>query len=156
MALVLTYLATEIGGGSILGDVKEVFAHGIIMTATLSGLMITYLVRAMIFAPKMAYFQDAITMGDLMGELYGKLAGMITGMLSLCYALAVVGLQLTAMAIIFDSLLGINPSWGMLVTSLILAAYSAYGGIKAVVATDLLQFLVLIIIFPLIAFLILT
>ena len=30
VALVLTYLATEIGGGSILGDVKEVFTQGIL------------------------------------------------------------------------------------------------------------------------------
>jgi len=74
----MTYLATEIGGGSILGDVKEVFANGVIMTATLAGLAITYLVRAFLIAPHMVHFQEAMTMSDVVAQLYGKLAGILT------------------------------------------------------------------------------
>ena len=155
VALVLTYLATEIGGGSIFGDVREVFSQGVIMTLALTGLMVTYLIRACFIAPRMGHFQHAMTMGDLVAELYGKAAGVLTGILSVLYALAVVGLQLTALGTVLENLLGIQATWGIFIASLILAAYSAYGGIRAVTATDVLQFLVLIIIFPLIAFLLL-
>ena len=80
-ALVLTYLATVIGGGSMFGDTKEVFNNGVIMTAALSGLSLSYLLRVFLVSPGVKRFRECFTMGDVMEQLYGPTSKIITGFL---------------------------------------------------------------------------
>ncbi|XWN35578.1 MAG: HD domain-containing protein [Roseivirga sp.] len=149
-ALVLTYLATTIGGGSIFGDPKEIFTNGIIMTVALSGISISFLLRTFLIAPRMHYFNDCLTIGDVMGKLYGVNSKIITGFLSALCSIAYTGIQLVALGKVCQ-LLCISPHWGIIVGGSVLAIYSAIGGIKAVTITDVLQFIVLIVVIPVVA-----
>jgi Na+/proline symporter len=152
IALVLTYLATDIGGGSILGDTKEVFTNGIMMTVALFGLGISFVLTAIFIAPKMERFNGCLTVGDIMGKLYGKLSGVIGGILGILYALAATGIQLVALGLICQNLLQIDFTWSIIIGGFLIALYASHGGIKAVTTTDIFQFVVLFLVMPLLVY----
>ncbi|MEL6152547.1 MAG: hypothetical protein AAFQ78_00810, partial [Bacteroidota bacterium] len=148
--LLLTFLATNIGGGT-LNSVSGVFTVGIIRTAALSGVAASMLIIAFLVIPHMHRFKTAITIGDVMRSLYGNDSQLITGILGMLYSISMVVLGIVVLGQIAEPLLGIRPVWGARLGALLLIAYTAYGGIKSVTTTDVFQFLVLCIMIPFIA-----
>ena len=150
-ALVATFLATDIAGESILDLTGEVNKTGIILAVVfIVGVGIAFIIQAVFIAPKMIYFSKCITMGDVMGTLYGVNAKMITGVLGLFTAICIAGMDLTVLGILCEALLGIDYRWGVGVGGILLATYTAHGGIKAVTATDLFQLLIFLVVLPII------
>ncbi len=150
-ALLLTFLATNLGGGSTLEVVSCIFSDGVIMAVSLFGVAISLLFIAIFIAPKMQYFDHCITVGDVMGSLYGKGSKVITGILGTLYSLCMVGMELLMLGVVCELLLGIPAIWGVCIGGLLLAAYAAHGGIKSVTMTDIFQFLILFAMLPFLA-----
>jgi Na+/proline symporter len=92
----------------------------------------------------MKQFEDCLTMGDVMAKLYGRYAQVITGILGLLYSICITTTQLLGLGLIAESLLGVPTTWSIIIGGLVLASYSAAGGIKAVTITDVFQFFLLI------------
>ena len=86
-----------------------------------------------------------------MRRFYGTYSGIIAGILGFLTAICIAGMDLIGISIIGESLLGISAKWCIVLGGGLLAAYSAYGGIKSVTATDILQFIILFAIIPFIA-----
>ena len=149
--LVITYLATDIGGGSVFSDAASVFARGIIVNVSISSLIIAFIIRAIFIAPKIVYFKNCLTMGEVMGNLYGTSARILTGILGCFNATILAGIQLIALGIICEALLGIRATYGIIIGSVFITFYATWGGIKAITLTDVFQFFVLIVFIPLIA-----
>ncbi|MCU0318211.1 MAG: hypothetical protein MUC61_02605 [Amoebophilaceae bacterium] len=99
----------------------------------------------------MAPFDKSLTLGDVMGTLYGENSKIIAGILGFLTTICVAGMELIVLGLLCESLLGLDYRWGVGLGGLILSIYSAHGGIKAVTATDVFQFLVLLIVLPVIA-----
>ncbi|TSJ81386.1 MAG: hypothetical protein NMK33_02720 [Candidatus Cardinium sp.] len=99
--LVATYLATDIGAGSILSDAAAVFNKGIIVNISIASLPIAYIIRALFIVPKMVYFPNCLTLAEIMG-IYGRSARIITGILSTLNAIIHTSIQLTALGIISE------------------------------------------------------
>jgi len=149
VALVLTFLATNTG---IINVVDEIEKTGIILSCSIMlGLAISSCILALFIAPKMAPFSKSLTMGDVMGTLYGTNSKIITGILGFLTTICIAGMELIVLGLLCESLLGLDYRWGVGLGGLILAIYSAHGGIKAVTVTDVFQFLVLLIVLPIIA-----
>ncbi len=148
--LIITFLATWVGGGSVLRESAEVFEDGIIRIVTALAQVVSILFIAWAIAPKMYRFTDSITLGDLMGKFYGKYARMITSIASLGYTIGLVGMQVVSLGYVYE-FLGLENKWGMILGASILIIYSAIGGIKSITFTDLFQFIILIIVIPLLA-----
>ncbi|MBX9889945.1 MAG: sodium:solute symporter family protein, partial [Amoebophilaceae bacterium] len=151
-SLVFTFLATNLAGACIINVASMIFSDGIIVTVALLGLIILYITQAFFIVPHAVYFPNCITMGDMMNQLYGKASGVIAGTLGLLSSIFLAGMELIVLGIICESLLGINAKGGILIGGLILTLYSAHGGIKSVVTTDILQFLMVVVGIPLIAY----
>jgi Na+/proline symporter len=151
LTLLLTFLATEIGCGAVIGATNEIFSKGIIRTATTIGLFIPLLFIAFFIAPRMNRFSGCLTAGDVMQKQYGTLAQIVTGILSMFYSAAMIGLQFYATGIIAKDLLGVDARWGIIIVGSILTLYAAHGGIKSVTITDVFQFIILVVVLPLIA-----
>ena len=146
--LVFTYMATNFAGASLINGTAQVFANGIIITAALLGLAIKYVIIGLFVAPKVAAFENAFTMGDLMEKFYGRYSKLVAGTLGLMNSVCIASMEMIVFGIVLESLLGVKASWGVWIGGVILALYSAHGGIKSVATTDIIQFLVLIIAIP--------
>ncbi len=149
-ALILTWLATDIAGETILDMTHSVRTEGIIqILAVMGGWGIALLMQGLVFAPKFVNFPNCITLGDVMRELYKGPSQIITGVLGSLTAMCIAGMEITVLGLLSETLLGIDYRWGVGLGGALLVLYTVHGGIKSVTYTDAFQFLILIIIIPL-------
>jgi Na+/proline symporter len=151
MALVLTYLATNIAGASVFNVTGVIFNDGVIITAALLMLMLTFLFRALFIAPHAVKFPTCLTMGDLVGTLYGPTSKIMAGFLGLFTTFCIATMELSMLGEVGQSLLGWPNQGTIVLGGILLALYTAHGGIKSVTTTDVFQFLVLLIGIPILA-----
>ncbi len=149
--LTITFLATLIGGSTIMGVASNVFTDGVIAAICAVAPVVCILWMALWIAPKMIHFEGSLTMGDIMGILYGKQGQVATGVLGFFSAICVVSAQILALAYVYEFLLGIKSHWAIGLGGLIAVIYTSSGGMKAVTITDVLQFVILVIVVPMIA-----
>ena len=151
-ALILTYLATNLAGASVFNGISYMFSEGIIIVLALAGLIISFLVTGFFIAPRIIRFEDCFTMGDLMEKLYDKKSKIIAGILGTLTAVSLAGMELVLLGFMGESLLNIKSEWTIIVGGILLAIYSAHGGIKSVTATDIFQFFIFVVVFPVVVF----
>jgi len=144
-----TLSASFIGGGFTIGSAEKVFLIGIANIVALWGFSLKEILVAKVIAPRIKAFPKAISPGDVMEENFGKIGKFITGIFSVLLCAGILGAQVGAIGYIFNLFLGIPAIWGILIGVGIVLAYDIVGGMKAVIATDVLQFCVLIIGIPL-------
>ena len=144
-----TLSASFIGGGFTMGNAEKVFLWGIVNIFALWGFSLKEILVATLIAPRMDAFSEAISVGDIMEQAYGKSAKLVSGCFAVLLCAGIVGAQVGATGYIFKLFLGIPHSWGILFGFGIVVLYSTIGGMKSVVLTDLLQFVVLSVGIPL-------
>ena len=150
--LLLTMLATAIGGGSSSGLAANIFKDGLIALIAFWGAALSILIVGIVIIPRMIPFKETdLSMADIMGRFYGKNAEVLTGILGFIQAAAAVGIQVKVLGIICETLLGTNKLTSLFLGGGIMVVYTAFGGIKSVAITDVLEFIVLIVIMPLLA-----
>jgi SSS family solute:Na+ symporter len=145
-----TLTSALIGGGFTNGLAEKVFSTGIIYVVAIWGFSIKEVLIATVIAPRMTAFKDAVSVGDIMGKLYGKDAKVFTGGASALVCAGIAGAQFGAFAYMLEVLVGIPSTYGILIGASIVVLYSSLGGMKAVVANDVIHFYVMLIALPLI------
>lgn len=149
-ALVMTMIATLFGGNFIIGYTANIYTTGIIFALANSAYCIAYFLVAIYIAPKFHQrFMKKSSIGDVMKEIYGPLVGKISCVFSLAYCVGILCAQFIALGNIFSEFLQISYPKAVAIAAGITVLYSAFGGIRAVVATDILQFFMIVIIIPL-------
>ena len=149
--LVATLFATLVGSGAIMGTAEKVFAVGIIWVFVNMGPSIRYFIIARYVAPYMDRFHKKLSLGEMMGGFYGKPGQVIGGFAGAVRCTGDVAGQIVAIGYLFHYFIGLPYVWGVVIAYGIVVAYSVFGGIRAVTATDIIQFGVLVIVIPVIA-----
>ena len=149
--LTITFLATYLGGANTISVQKSLLSNGLVAGHVMLGSSILFLYAGAFIVPKMLRFYRCITLGDMMHELYGLQGGILTGILGGVYTIAIVGAQVSAMGFICQSLLGWGINWSIGLGGMILILYASWGGVKSVTITDVFQFIVFVIVIPIIA-----
>lgn len=142
--LVMTHLATWIGGYWIFGETKEILHYGIGTILVIIGNAIGMFLRAKYIAPRMSSFRNCLSLGDMIGEMYGPKSKVLAGVLSVIFSSIIVGLNITGMGFVFEKFLGVNGTIGIIISTIIVTLYTCRGGIRAVTATDMIQFVLLL------------
>ena len=106
---------------------------------------ITLILLGLVFAP--FYFKSKIsTLPEFLEKRYGSTARSILAFIAIIGALFVhIGMSLYAGAVVFHAFFGINVFTSILVISVITTIYTVLGGLKAVVVTESIQTVILII-----------
>src|SRR3990167_7764932 len=85
-----------------------------------------------------------------MGMLYGKNVKVFTGVASVLVCAGIAGAQFAGLGYVLNVLMGV-PQWvGALIGAILVSTYSSLGGMKSVVANDILHFCILIIALPIV------
>lgn len=148
--LVATIFATWISSGSTMGISERVFSVGVVWLVGTFGATAQKLFVSEILLKRFSLNRDMISVGDLMEEYYGKLGRIVAGVCGVLVSIAIIGAQVAALGIIFNTFLDISIEIGVIVGAGIIIFYSSLGGIKAVTITDVIQFAILIVVIPLI------
>ncbi|MGQ9801864.1 MAG: sodium:solute symporter [Candidatus Saccharicenans sp.] len=103
------------------------------------------IILALIFAP--FYFRTKIsTLPEFLEKRYSRGARIIMAIMAIVAALFIhIGMSIYAGAIVFKTFFGINVIISILIISIITAIYTVLGGLKAVVVTESIQTVILII-----------
>ena len=147
-----TLSASFIGGGFSLGNAEKVNLFGIVYIFALFGFSLKEILVAKFIAPHICKFPNAISVGDIMETNYGKVGKVVTGIFAVTVCSGIVGAQVGAIGYIFNVFLGIPVFWGITIGCGIVILYSTIGGMRAVVWTDVIQFIVLVIGIPMTLF----
>ncbi len=145
-----TLSASFIGGGFTLGNAAKVYSVGIMNILALWGFGLKEVLVATVLAPRMHRFPNALSAGDIMEASFGKAAKILTGVFGMFLCVAIVGAQVGAMGVVFSVFLGMSPLLGIAIGCGVLILYSTFGGMRAVVFTDIVQFVVLVLGMPLV------
>jgi Na+/proline symporter/signal transduction histidine kinase len=146
--MVAAMVGTTIGGGATLGGAELVFRVGIIGALVSSAFVIELIITAVWVVPRLAQFKDAISPGDVMERFYGKPGRVFTGIAGTFKCVASIGGQVFAISLLLQHFFGVSHLGAVIVGAVVVAFYSALGGIKTVTFTDVIQFVVLVIAIP--------
>ncbi len=141
--LFATMAATSTGGAATVGRASQTYLAGIVVFTTTIGFVLQQLLSGLFLAPRIRAVGKLYTVGDAMGFYYGRAGRAITGVFSFLYSVTLFGVQLLAMGRILQSITGLPLVPLTIVGSLLTVLYTGFGGIWAVIYTDLLQFIVL-------------
>ena len=144
-----TLSASFIGGGFSMGNAEKVFLFGIVNIFALWGFSLKEILVAKFIAPHMDNYKTAISVGDIMEKHYGKISKIITGFFSVIVCAGILGAQIGSIGYIFNVFLNIPQIYGIFIGFGIVFIYSTVGGMRSVVYTDIIQFIVLSIGIPL-------
>lgn len=148
--LVATIFATWVGGESTMGMAENVFSVGAVFIFIFCGSLLNKLIVAQFVAPRMGRFHGFISIGSIMGSLYGKPGRILTGISAAFSCTVILGAQVTGIGYCLEYFLGISYLNSILIGAGTVILYSAFGGVRAVTATDVIQFGILIVAIPLI------
>ena len=149
MAIFATLSASFIGGGFSMGNAEKVFLVGISNIVALWGFSLKEILVAKYIVPNIRHYPDAISIGDIMEPAYGKESRIFAGVFGVILSAGILGAQIGAMGYIFNLFLGLDRSTGIILGLSIVIIYSTIGGMRAVVWTDIVQFIVLCVGIPL-------
>jgi Na+/proline symporter/signal transduction histidine kinase len=150
--LMLTMMATMMGGGTTTGNTSMIYTAGIIWVITASSFVISVLIVAKILAPRFdGRFEGMLSSGDIMKYFFGNTIEKFASMACIFACILITTAQLIALGHAFNVFLGLDYKWGVILAGGTLILYSAFGGIKSVTITDVIQFAILIVMVPIIA-----
>ena len=112
---------------------------------------VSLLIIAYIFVPRMGEFLGNNSVAEVMGKIYGKEARIITAIAGTIAAVGSIAVQFKAFGNIIAYFTSISTTEAIIISGVIVTAYSAVGGITAVTRTDILQFFTFGVVIPIIA-----
>lgn len=148
-----TLAATCIGPGFTVGLTGKASGGGLIWVGVFVFFSLQMVITGQWLAPKLRDTAGAYTLGDVLGDKFGTAAKFLGGVVAVLFCAGVIGAIARATGNFAEAILDVSPTWAIVISLAVVVVYSALGGIKAVILTDLMQFIVLAIGLPLIVFL---
>jgi Na+/proline symporter len=136
-----TIIATCIGGGLFSAAVTESYKQGLYFIIPIIGVPLSYIVVGYLLAPRMAEFLGNLSIAEAMGTLYGKKVQLLTAVVGIFLCIGAVAMQFKVSATMLQLFFNVSSFYAVLASAVIVGLYSAFGGIKAVTFTDMIQFL---------------
>lgn len=147
--LFATLSASFIGGGFSFGNADTVFCEGLMSAAALWGFSLMLLLVAKYITPHIGKFRNCISVGDIMERKFGTEVRLLSGLLGCFVCTGIFAAQVGAIGAIFTQFTPLSFIQGVFLGCGIVIIYTSFGGMKAVVLTDVVQFLLLVIFIPL-------
>lgn len=149
--LTATIIATCIGGGFFSGAITESYKQGLYFIIPAIGEPLCLIMIGYFLIPRMAEFLGDLSVADAMGNLYGKYVRIISAISGILLCIGIIALQFKVGASILGIFFKVSGFYATLLCAVIVTVYSAFGGVKAVTFTDIIQFFTFGTIIPIIS-----
>ena len=153
-ALVATIVATWSSGSGFFITLSETYSNGFYDSFATIGISVAFLIVSFILVPRMGEFLGKVSIAEAMGDLYGNKVRLVTAIAGTIGAAGLIAVQFKAFGNVVSYFIGITPTIAVIISGLIVTVYSAFGGIRAVTFTDVLQGFSFGVIIPLLGFVI--
>ncbi len=143
-----------------MGLVREGFSKGLFMAYLIPFCGIGLVVVGAILVPRIRNkFSDIFSIGDLVGGEKShnhKLVRLAIGLSSLMFFGALTVAMSYAGGELVNNVFGFSKIWSIIIVTTVVILYSYFGGIRATIQTDAIQFVHFIILIPILALLVLS
>ncbi|MFQ3307100.1 MAG: Na+/proline symporter/signal transduction histidine kinase [Candidatus Midichloriaceae bacterium] len=146
--IIATIFATFISANATLGIIGHIYELGLVFAISLFFMPLNWLIIKLIYAKNIDKFNSCISISEIMEKLYGNIGSYITSIVSLITAIVFIAIQVTAIGYLFNYFFNLTYIQGILIGFTVLMLYSAFGGIRAVVLTDVFQFFIFFLALP--------
>ncbi|MDX1916499.1 MAG: sodium:solute symporter family protein, partial [Rickettsiaceae bacterium] len=150
--LTATIFASAVGGGAIFGLTEKIYnghigyCYGLLLTIPIDLLIAKFLV------PRLHHYKSATSIGDIIGAHYGKVPRIISGLSAALISIGYLSAQISVSSVIFSSILKIDGIYGILASYAITITYASFGGLRAIVLNNVVQFIAMILAIPSLSF----
>ncbi|ACE05495.1 metal-dependent phosphohydrolase HD sub domain [Candidatus Amoebophilus asiaticus 5a2] len=149
--LTSTVVATSVGGGFLFYALQNIYTSGLQFILVTAGGTICLLLIGQVLSVRMGEFLNNLSVAESMGDLYGPAVRIITAISGILRAIGAIALQFQVIAKMLTLLLGLQGPSVTIAAASIVILYSAFGGIRSVLITDLFQFIAFVIFIPILA-----
>ena len=147
-ALIASVSSTYVGASAILALAGVAYSGAGLAAFAIAGSVLFYfLIFAKFFAPKIKEFGDkynAYTLPDFLEFRYSKKVRIVGSLVILASYSLWLALQMLGVAVFVSAVSGIDPTVATLISGLVVIAYTAIGGLRADIRTDVFQFFVML------------
>ena len=144
IVVLATTAATMLGGGASVGMVSEVGRIGIAAAFITCGWHLQLIFTGLFVGPRLRGL-NLITVADYFHLKFGPLARELAVVNCVIFLVGALAAQMAAIGTVTNAILGIPYGTALLIGAAVTVFYSTVGGIRAVVSTDLIQFVILIV-----------
>ena len=144
IVVLATTAATMIGGGASVGFVAKVCQVGIAAAIVTCAWHLQLIFTGLFVAPKLRGL-NLITVGDYFHLKFGPLARELAVVNCVVFLVGALAAQMAAIGLVTNTILGVPYGTALLIGATVTIFYSTVGGIRAVVSTDVVQFVILVV-----------
>ncbi len=140
--LVATIVATCASGSLFFNDLEQTYSNGLYyILATLVGGTLYLLITGYIIGPRMGAFLNNVSVADALGSIYGKKIQFIAAISTVLKGIGYTAVQFKVISKILVILFDYHGPEVTIISAAIIILYSAWGGVKSVTLTDVVQFI---------------
>lgn len=147
-----TIVATWAGGNYFVMIISETYANGLYFIWSRLGGILAVLLVGVVFAPRMGEFMNNLSLAEAMGDLYGKHVRLVTALAGFMVSGGILAGQLKVSGLMFEYCFGCPELYGIIIGGILVTIYSAFGGLRSVTFTDVVQLLTFGTMLPTLAF----
>ena len=140
-----TMAATHTSAGTFIGTIGVIYAVGWSFGWVLITIPLAYWFMVAVLAPRFTAVKELTLPAFLERRYQSKTARGVGGVIILIATVVYIQAQILAGGLVANVVFGISPMTGMVIFTLILLLYTLVGGMLAVVYTDFLQMLIMIV-----------
>lgn len=150
-SITLTLIATQLGAGMIFGTAAEAYNNGLLGIAYVLGMSLGLILLGLGVGARLRSFEINTT-AELFEKKYGsKVLRQFAAIISILTMGGILAAQMVASRQLFAALFDINPLY-LVLFWIVIIGYTTFGGMKAIVATDILQVIMIVVIFTAVFF----
>ena len=143
VVVMATTAATMIGGGASVGMVAQVHQLGIAAAVVTIAWHVQLVFTGLFVAPRLRGL-NLVTVGDYFHLKFGPLARELAVFNCVIFLVGALAAQMAAIGTVTHSVLGLDYATALWIGAAVTIIYSTVGGMRAVIATDVLQFAILV------------
>ena len=152
--LVSTIVASWAGAEFFTCVVAETYRQGLYFIIPAIGDSLVILFYGYFCAHRMGEFLGNLSIAEAMGNLFGRAVSLMTVAFSIVLSLGYLAIQFQMTAKVLGVIFGSSGMNATLFSAVIIIVYSAFGGIRSVTFTDVVQFFTFVCIIPVLAMII--
>lgn len=149
-AIVSTIVATAVSGSLFMIGLSRIYSHGFYYLISLLGVVVALFLISSLIVPRMKHFMNSLSIADVLGNLYGKHVRIIVAICAVIVNFGTIAVQYKVFGSVINYFIGTDTTLAVIVTGVVITFYSAFGGIRSVTFTDIMQFTVFGTVIPLI------
>ncbi|MGL1901165.1 MAG: sodium/solute symporter [Fibrobacterales bacterium] len=138
----ISLIATSVSATTFLGNPADVYGTNMTYLMCNVGVFLGIAVVGFVFIPKIRQY-NASSAYEILEIEFSRPVRLLASTLYSIHLLLRTGLLLYVPSLVLSSILGIHVGWAITLCAILGIVYTYYGGIKAVIWTDVLQFVVL-------------